>query len=162
MYMQHCTWYYKQSMTLIYLPGTEGRRQIGDCNCTWDILQYEHSLSVCHDDIIEWKHFLCYWPLVGGIHQSLMMNSPLKGLCHGALLFFICAWMNSWANNRDALIGRHQTITWTNIDSSSCYKVPWHTSEHIVITIFIFIDTNQHNKNASRSSKDLRVNVVTM
>ena len=31
-----------------------------------------------HDDVIKWKHFLCYWPFVRGIHRS-PMNSPLKG-----------------------------------------------------------------------------------
>ena len=23
-----------------------------------------------HDDVIKWKHFLCYWPFVRGIHRS--------------------------------------------------------------------------------------------
>ena len=25
-----------------------------------------------HDDVIKWKHFLCYWPFVWGIHCSLV------------------------------------------------------------------------------------------
>ena len=29
-------------------------------------------------------------------------NSPVKGQWHGALMFFICAWINSWVNNREA------------------------------------------------------------
>ena len=55
-----------------------------------------------HDDIIKWKHFPCYWPIVWGIHQS-PVNSPHKGQRRGALMFFlICAWTNGWVNNHDA------------------------------------------------------------
>ena len=55
-----------------------------------------------HDDIIKWKYFPCYWPSVRGIHLSLV-DSPHKGQWHRALMFsLICAWTNSWANNRDA------------------------------------------------------------
>ena len=54
-----------------------------------------------HDEIIKWKHFPCYWPIVRGIHRS-PVNSPHKGQCHGALMFsMICAWTNSWVNNQD-------------------------------------------------------------
>ena len=27
-------------------------------------------LYLIHDDVIKWKHFLCYWPFVWGIHRS--------------------------------------------------------------------------------------------
>ena len=38
-----------------------------------------------------WKHFLCYWPFVQGIHWSLV-NSPHKGQWRRALMFsLICA-----------------------------------------------------------------------
>ena len=38
-----------------------------------------------HDGVIKWKHF------------------PHKGQWHGALMFsLICAWINGWANNREA------------------------------------------------------------
>ena len=54
-----------------------------------------------HDDVIKWKHFPCYWPFVRGIHQW-PVNSH-KGLWRGALIFsLICAWINSWVNNREA------------------------------------------------------------
>ena len=29
-------------------------------------------------------------------------NSPHKGQCRGAVIFFICVWMNGWVNNREA------------------------------------------------------------
>ena len=55
-----------------------------------------------HDDVIKWKHFPRYWPFVRGIHRS-PINSPHKGQWRGALMFsLICAWINSWVNNRDA------------------------------------------------------------
>ena len=51
-----------------------------------------------HDDVIKWKHFLCYWPFVRGIHQSLV-NSLQKGQCYGALKFsLICTRINGWVN----------------------------------------------------------------
>ena len=53
-----------------------------------------------HDDILKWKSYPCYWPLVRGIHRS-PMNSPHKGEWHGALIFSLI-WTNGWANNRDA------------------------------------------------------------
>ena len=53
----------------------------------------------CHDDVIEWKHFLRYWPFVRGIHRW-PVDSPHKGQWRGILLFsLICAWTNGWANN---------------------------------------------------------------
>ena len=55
-----------------------------------------------HDDVIKWKIFLCYWPFVRGIHRS-PVNSLHKGQRRGALMFsLICAWINGWANNREA------------------------------------------------------------
>ena len=56
-----------------------------------------------HDDVIKWKHFFPrYWPCVRGIHRSLV-NSLHKGQWRGTLMFFlICAWINSWVNNREA------------------------------------------------------------
>ena len=39
-----------------------------------------------HDDVIKWKHFPRYWPIVRGIHRSTV-NSPHKGQWHGALIF---------------------------------------------------------------------------
>ena len=58
-----------------------------------------HSL---HDDVIKWKHFPRYWPSVRGIHRS-PANSPHKGLWRRSLMFSLnCAWINGWANNREA------------------------------------------------------------
>ena len=55
-----------------------------------------------HDDVIKWKHFPRYWPFVRGIYRS-PVNSAHRGQWRGALMFsFICAWINGWANNREA------------------------------------------------------------
>ena len=61
-----------------------------------------HKFFAVYDDVIKWKHFPRYWPFVREIHRSLV-NSPHKGQWLGALmLFFICAWINGWVNNREA------------------------------------------------------------
>ena len=43
-----------------------------------------------------------YWPFARGVHRS-PVDSPHKGQRRGALMFsLICAWINSWVNNREA------------------------------------------------------------
>ena len=60
------------------------------------------SWNYIHDDVIKWKHFPRYWPFVRGIHRS-PLNSPHKGQWRRALVFsLIYAWINCWANNREA------------------------------------------------------------
>ena len=65
----------------------------------WKILQKMWS-ATC------WRHqmetFPRYWPFVRRSHRS-PVNSPRIGQWRGALMFsLICAWINDWANNRDA------------------------------------------------------------
>ena len=72
--------------------------------CFWNA---PHQWASLHDDVIKWKHFPHYWPLVWGIQRSLV-NSPHKGQWHGALMFsFICTWINAQVNNREAGDLRH-------------------------------------------------------
>ena len=61
------------------------------------------------DDVIKWKHFPHYWPFVYGIHRS-PVNSPHKGQWRGALMYsLICARINGWVNNREAIdLRRHR------------------------------------------------------
>ena len=92
---------------LVYLQS-----DIGWCgwgHTRWIVIKYcsIHRLSYiskrvsCHDDVIKWKHFLCYWPFVRGIHRP-PVNSPHKGQWRGVLMFsLIYARNNSWANNGD-------------------------------------------------------------
>ena len=61
-----------------------------------------HVLPCLHDDVIKRKHFPRYWPLVRGIHRSVV-NSPHRGQWRGGLMLsLISAWINGWVNNREA------------------------------------------------------------
>ena len=76
----------------------------------WDV--HSHALTsqstlksgygwVIHDDVLQWKHFPRYWPLVRGIHRS-PVNSAHKGQWHGALMFLWSApWISGWVNIRE-------------------------------------------------------------
>ena len=58
-------------------------------------------------DVIKSKHSSRYCSFVRGIHRS-PADSHQKGQWRGALMFsLICAWINAWANNRDASDLRH-------------------------------------------------------
>ena len=60
------------------------------------------SVHTTHDDVIEWKHYPRYWPVVRGIHRS-PVDSPHKGQWRRALMIsLICAWTNGWANKWDS------------------------------------------------------------
>ena len=59
-----------------------------------------------HDDVINRKHFPCYWPFVCGIHRP-PANSPHKGQWCGSLMFYlICAWTN-WFETPSCPLWRH-------------------------------------------------------
>ena len=81
-------------------------------NLLWAHELYEwHYCSLCYqfyvwcsfpDNVIKWKHFPRYWPLVRGIHRS-PVNSPHKCQWRRALMFsLICARINGWVNNDEA------------------------------------------------------------
>ena len=92
------------------------------------------------DDVIKWKHFPRYWPFVWGIHQSLI-NSPHNGQWRGALMFFICAWTNSWVNNRDTGdFTRHGARY--DADDQNAVKLPsdvacFYSNSHIMHRIYL-------------------------
>ena len=63
-------------------------------------ITYCYMIYTYHDDVIKWKHFPRYWPLVRGIHRS-PVDSSHKDQWRGALMFsLICVWINGWINNR--------------------------------------------------------------
>ena len=67
------------------------------------------------NDIIQWKHFPRYWPFMRGIHRS-PVDSPHKSYWRRVLMFsLICAWANSWANNRDTSDSR---CNWAHYDDT--------------------------------------------
>ena len=72
-----------------------------------------------------WRHqietFPRYWPFVRGTHRS-PVNCPHKGQWREALMFsLICAWMNSWVNNREAGDLRHHR-THYDVTTIHCYE----------------------------------------
>ena len=76
--------------------------------CAVEAREYSHFIMV-HDDVIKWKHFPRYWPIVRWIHRW-PVNSTHKSQWRGALMFsLICAWINGWVNNREAgVLRRHR------------------------------------------------------
>ena len=76
-----------------------------------------------HDDVMKWKHFPRYWPIVRGIHRS-PVNSPHKDQWRGALMFcLICAWIN-----RDVWFETPLRSLWRH-----CYDIFWfeETWQHV-------------------------------
>ena len=83
-------------------------------------------MSVCHDDVIKWKHFPRNWPFVRGIHRS-PVNSPHKGQWRGALMFsLIYVWINDWVNNREAGDLRRYRVQYDVIVMISTYDIYKH------------------------------------
>ena len=88
--------------------------------CLTVIMWYRSGIiCLCHDDVIQWKHFLRYWPFVWGIHRS-RVNSPHKGQCCGALTFFfdLCPnkrlskqWWGWWFETPSSPLWRHCNVT---------------------------------------------------
>ena len=78
---------------------------------SWQHIQFPSPVHrLLHDEVIKWKHFPQYWPLVPGIHWS-PVNSQHKGQWHRALMCsLICTWIHSWVSNREAGdLRRHRT-----------------------------------------------------
>ena len=82
--------------------------------------------------LIKWKHFPRHWSFVRGIHR-LPVNSPHKGQWRGGLIYsLICAWINGWVNNREAVdLRRH----WAHCDVNVLITVIW--QDGFVISIVI-------------------------
>ena len=92
-------------------------------------------VTVYHDDVIKWKHFLRYWSFVRGIHRS-PVNSPHKGRWRGSLVFsLICAWINGWVNHREA----GDLSVWCNISISPNIKLT--TFVYINIDVYVITST---------------------
>ena len=107
-----------------------------------------------HDDVIKWKHFPRYWPVVRGIHRS-PVNSPHKDHWRGALMFsLICIWINGWVNNHEAGDLRryraHYDVTEMETERSSGSQT-WYslgtmklvfnesTEYHLAVTLMTFL-----------------------
>ena len=83
------------------------RRYHMSFNCVYILLlawalEQATGYDIRHDDVIKCKYIPRFCPFVQGIHRW-PVNSPHKGQWRGALMFsLICAWINSWVNNREA------------------------------------------------------------
>ena len=85
------------------------------------VIKYRRSkivfLTLHDDDIIKWKHFPRYWPIVRGIHRS-HVNSPNKGGWRGALMLsLICTWKrvskqskHRWSETPSCSLWRHCNV----------------------------------------------------
>ena len=91
-----CGWLYQNAIKTLFILSYP------ICvSATCAIDGYGTSVSIIHDDAINWKHFPRYWPLVPGIHLS-PVKCPHKGQWRGAFMFsLICPWINGWVNSRD-------------------------------------------------------------
>ena len=70
----------------------------------------QKSRALIHDDVIKRKHFQRNWPFVRGIHRWPLDSPHKKPVTRSFDIYFICAWTNSWTNNRDAGdLRRHRT-----------------------------------------------------
>ena len=100
--------------------------------------QVTPTVSTIHDDVIKWKHFPRYWPLVRGIHRS-PVNSPHKGQWRGALRFsLICAWIKRlskqwrgwWFETLSCPLWRHRDDFLSNGDIWVRFNVLTTTTEN--------------------------------
>ena len=59
-------------------------------------------MGSCHDDVIKWKHFRCYWPFCAG-NSQVPGEFPTQSQWRRALIIsLICASINNWVNNGEA------------------------------------------------------------
>ena len=87
-----------------------------------------------HDDVIKWKHFPRYWPLVRGIHRS-PVNSPHKGQWRGALMFSLTCALNKrlskqswgwWFETPTRSLWRHCNVAVPDHQQTQCWLKSYH------------------------------------
>ena len=94
----------------------------------------EQTNHLGHDNVIQWKHFPRYCPLVRGIHRS-PVNSPHKGRWRGALMFSLIPALNKrlskhswgwWFETPSRLLWRHCNAKghpWSRYWHGSCQSI---------------------------------------
>ena len=68
--------YLDLDFTEVYSQGSSCQ-DVSTCIGLYD-MEYDSTMYVVHDDVIDWKHCTRYWPFVWGINRS-PVNSPHKG-----------------------------------------------------------------------------------
>ena len=82
----------------------------------------------CHDDVMLWKLFPCYWRLVRGIHRS-PRDSPHKRSVKCRFLFLlILAQPNCWTNRGVDDDLRPQNVDFNAITCLASCTPRWHDS----------------------------------
>ena len=93
-----------------------------------------------HDDVIKWKHFPRYRPFLWGIHRSRWIPDP-EGQWRGASMFtLICARINGWVNNREAVEWRRHRCHYDVIVRCliySCFKL--RRQFHLLLVNFTYM-----------------------
>ena len=106
------TWHHRSWLALVQVMAYCLRapsHYLNQCLLINDV-EWHSPVWKLHDDVIKWKHFPFYWPFVQGIHQWTV-SSPYKGQWRRALIFsLICAWINGWVNNSEAVDLRHHRL----------------------------------------------------
>ena len=91
------TLYYRSSYTCMM-------RLMDTIDCA---AEYTHTMHTetswrSHDDVMNWKHFLRYWPFVRGIHRSPMDSPSQRPVTRNFDVFFDLRPKRGCASNRDA------------------------------------------------------------
>ena len=87
-----------------------------------------------HDDVMKWKHFPRYWPLMRGIHRS-PVDSPHKGQwCRASMFSLICAWTNGWLETPSRSLCRH-----CNVQSARWVESHWCHNKSILNNLFVIV-----------------------
>ena len=113
-------------------------RQQGHTTLTANVHFFQ---SYFHDNVIKWKHFRvpCHLCREFAGHRWIPRTKASDAWLW--LFFFICAWMNGWVNNREAVdLRRHRThydvaIMWPSMTMVSRYQG---TVAHIVLSNGLF------------------------
>ena len=91
-----------------------------------------------HDDVMEWKHFPCYWPIMRGIHWS-PVHSTDKGQWRRALMLSLkCAWLSGWTNSGIAGDWRHHDV---HVTSLWCWETKLVLTRSIRFSVYLWISS---------------------
>ena len=97
--------------------------------------------ATLHDDVIKWKHFPRHWPLWGEFTGDRWI--PLTKASDAELWCFLwsaCAWINGWANHRDAGdLRRHRayydvTVMMRKLGQHHSLLMPWISANMVLTT----------------------------
>ena len=80
-----------------------------------------------HDDVIKWKHFLCCWPFVRGIHRSPWNFDVFFDLHPNKRLSK--QWWGWWFETLSCPLWRHRNDMWYDPEGAHCTRSVRYFSE---------------------------------